>query len=467
MNILIANLKHLYQRRSMLIIELCFGLAAYGILITIISKIGMNISTGFFVATIWILTAGMYITSLPIEILTKPFSYCLPKHRNVPRKFLFSVGIVLSFLWSLVFLFLPDLNLLKAISACISAFSIFTIFYWLGTWITLRIRNMVITFVVFSLIAFIAKTLKINLSLVNTIIQNPFLMLPSAIIVNYSAWKYWGRSNLTRQYCDTLSTCLFGGSINITSTTKAKSVAKLYRKYPDTRCISPYVEDFFVTRINHAGTTNLKKCILGALYKAFGLMFSHLYENWGKLLIIMSLLICFACYVMENKIILIGLILPLSTAFSMHLDIKSNFLFSGGRQERFWSTLTVAAAETLFCSAEILLFAVITKILAMFMPLITIKGHDFTFNIIHLNLSLLPLIIIPIVLITKIIFYKNDGLVLFITMLIGYISFFAVVLLTEYSVINWLTFAAIAIPFSWITFIATLRHLCMRTCLTK
>ena len=138
MSILCVNLKHLYQRRSFWLLGLFFGIVAFGIAMVINEAVTENKHGAFCAPVLWMLFVGTFIAHLPIEVLNKPFSYCLPGHRDIPRKFLFYVGLPLSFLWSLSFLFFPDLNFVKTVLSCLSGFSAFTIFYWLGVWLVFR-----------------------------------------------------------------------------------------------------------------------------------------------------------------------------------------------------------------------------------------------------------------------------------------------------------------------------------------
>ena len=53
---------------------------------------------------------GLLTTVLQKEILTKPVSFCLPGHREIPRQFIFRIGFVVNGLLGLVFLAHPGLD---------------------------------------------------------------------------------------------------------------------------------------------------------------------------------------------------------------------------------------------------------------------------------------------------------------------------------------------------------------------
>jgi uncharacterized membrane protein len=109
MSILTANLKHLYQRRGLWLVYAFFIVPMFLVIIAMLHK--PEAGKGMF--TLFLLLAfiiGFITASLSIEVMNKPFSYCLPGHRKTVRQFIFLIGIAVSLLGSPLFLAYPGLG---------------------------------------------------------------------------------------------------------------------------------------------------------------------------------------------------------------------------------------------------------------------------------------------------------------------------------------------------------------------
>ena len=285
MSILRANIKHLYLRRSFWLLGLVFGAFAFVAAMVITRAVTGNKQGGFSAPVLWILSVGILVATVPIDVLSKPFSYCLPGQRDIPRKFLFFVGLPLSFLWSLSFVFFPDLNVGKTVLVCLSAFSTFTIFYWLGVWLVFRFRNWSVVVAFIPLIMLGNTLLNLSTIITHAIVEGPLPMILSGGLVNLLAWRYWGRSDLARRHCGVLWMGAFD-AWNKKKVLKYKLVrlAEKDNKKPSSMRISSGVERFFVSRISGATTGRLRQYIWGGFYKTFGIMVSQHRQDWMRFL---------------------------------------------------------------------------------------------------------------------------------------------------------------------------------------
>jgi len=471
MSILTANLKHLYQKRSFWFVGLFLGAVAVGILGAINAAIKDNKQGVFCAPVLWMLFVGAFIATLSIDVLTKPFSYGLPSHRNIPRKFLFSVGLPLSFLWSLSFLFFPDLNFAKTTLACLSAFSIFTIFYWLGVWLVFKFRNWSVIIPLIPLVTLGDKPLNISILIVHAIVASPLLMILLGGLVNYLAWSYWGRADLSRQYCGKLWMGAFDGwnKEKMSKFRQAKLVEK-DKKKPGSFRISSNVERFFIFRIDRAETGSLQQYIWGALYKTFGLMISQQRHDWWRFFMLMIPILCFLCYMPGGGKNIIFL-MPGIMVVHMSLGVHSSLIISNGRRQRFWSALTLAVTTGIFVTVVVVLLAIATHLLEGIMPQLTVKGHDFAFKSLNMNFTLIPFLMIPVTLTMGLIFYKKPMLTIVLAIVLFQI-FFAMSIVSKLTIMNWrvqigLMQIIIMLLISWTLFIMTLRYISMRCCLVK
>jgi len=417
MSILSANLKHLYQRRMFWIVGLLLGAGAFAVAAAIAEAVARNKSGAFCGPALWMFPFGILIATLPVDVLTKPFIYCLPGHGNVPRKFLFSIGLCLSFLWSLSFLFFPGLNPAQTALACLSAFATLTVSYWFGAWIVFRYRSWPGFLGFFPLLMLANMWLNISTPFVHAIVANPLPMILLGALANVLAWRYWSRPGLARRYCGQLWMNAFDGwdKEKVSKLQKAR-LAEKDKKKPNSIRISPAVEEFFLSRIRRADTAGLSQYLWGGLYNTFGLMISRQRQNWINSLLIMVPLLCFLCY-MPGRGKNIIFILPGIMAAFMSLNVHSSLLISGGRRERFWTALTLAAASAVLVTLLLIFLAVLTILLAPLLPEFTIKGENFIFHPLTIALFFLPLVIVPFTLIVGLVFPGKGGLALILAMI--------------------------------------------------
>lgn len=471
MNILMANLKHLYQKRSFWFVGLIYGVFAFGVIRVIARAITRNKQGAFSAPVLWMFFISVLIVSLPIDILTKPFSSCLPGHRKIPRKFLFCIGLVLSFLWSLSFLFYPDLNIVKTILACLSAFSIFTIFYWLGAWFVSKVRNWSAVFAILPLIMLGNELLNMSAIVENAIVESPLPMILLGGIVNFLAWNYWGRSNLARQYCGKLWMGAFDAwNKEKMSRYRLARLAKKDKKKPNLTMMSPCVEGFFVSRISGAETGSLQQYIWGALYKSFGITVSQYRRDWMRFFMLMLPILCFLCYFPGGGKNII-FVMPGLMVAQMSLRVYSSLLICGGRRQRFWSALTLAAATGVFVTIVVAILAISTNLLAGIMPQLIIRGHEFTFDALNMNYSLVPFMMIPVTFTIGLIFHKKPMLAILFVMVVFQIVF-AMSIIGEATIMNVRIqieqrHIIIMLLISWTLFITTLRYISTRCCLVS
>jgi len=139
MSILTVNLKHLYQRRGLWLVYVFLG---FIIFLCIAAALDHAVPKGQFMGFVLLsFMIGLLAGVLPLEVVTKPFSYCLPGHRKTVRQFIFLVGTAVNFLGSLLFLMYPGLRFWQLALVPCSALFAGLIFYWLGIGYAFAIRT--------------------------------------------------------------------------------------------------------------------------------------------------------------------------------------------------------------------------------------------------------------------------------------------------------------------------------------
>lgn len=470
MNILAANLKHLYQRKSFWLIWLYFGAVALGIIGTIIRAALEGRQITFIAPIMWMFFFGIIMASLPIEILTKPFSYCLPGHNKIPRKLLFSIGLTLSFLWSLTFFLHPDLNIIEAVLACLATASLYSVFYWTGVWIVSRFIRWQVAFTLLVIMA-LEPYWSLSARIEHTIINSSFIVVILGVIVNFLAWKYWGRDDLARKYCGRLWMGMFdnwdkGKVVNM----KLAMAAEKYRKKKDPIRTSSGIDDFFISRISTSEAVNLRQYTWGNLYRNVWILISQFKNDFIRFFIILIPVVCFLCYVPKGPGSIIFLMAG-AMAAQMNLGVYSGLLICGGRCQRFWSALVLAIVTTILAVSWPTFFAAVTHLIVGVMPQLTVKGQEFAFEALNMKMFVIPLFMIPVIFIMNLIFYKNHILKMFIVMIL-FMGIFGGVIVGSLVIMNTpvrikFVYLAAAVPLAWAVFISVLRYTCMRGCLVK
>lgn len=460
MSILIANLKHLYQKKINWLIIPLLCLFAFRTPVGIIEFDKSKDPFDLIILLFWLFFTTMFLTTLIVETLPKPFSYCLPGHKSIPRKLLFMIGFSLSFLLSLVFLFNSEGNQLQIFLNFLSAFSALIIIYWLSVWIVAT--NHKIGLLIIPLMYFM-ETRNFMLSTITDIVENPLLLIPMAIATNFLAWKYWGRPNLAREYFDR-------PTVNNSRKFINAKLTETFRKKPHSITTPSFIENLFISQIARAKSGSLKKYAQGLFYETIGLMLSEKRRFWITFsIVILPLLYCISYFPNDLNTILCCIFL-LITLSNVDLRVQSNLLISGGRKERFYSALTLAIT----ISAAIALLALLAQILHTTLPAPTFLASERKLALNNSNpliLYSLPQLIIPLSLTISILYQLKRTparlLIIAIFAVTFIIAFFPLFVSGNWTTTNWLIFAAIAIPFTWAIFIATLRYITTRTCLTK
>lgn len=464
MTALQANLKHLYQKRSFWLLGLFLGVFAAFITISIAD----GKKSSFSALCMWVFIFGVFIGTLPIDVLTKPFSYCLAGHRKIPRKFLFYIGLAISFLWSVISLLYPAPSAGRAVLVCISIFFTGTIFYWFGVWIVFRFRGWGNAMGLFPLAIFGGGLLDFHIIIEHLIVENSFLIIVLGVVVNLLSWAYWGNKNLARKYCGVMWMGAFDAwNKEKMSKFKQAKLAEKDKKKPNSMRISSGVEGFFISRISGAETGTLAQHIWGSLYKSFGVIISLGREECVQFLIMALPLLCFFGYMSGGGNIIF--FIPGMMVVQLSLHVRSNLLISGGRRERFWSALTLAATTAILITFLVTFFAALTMPLKLILPELTIKGYTVAFNALNINLFFIPLFMIPVAFTIGLIFYKKPILVMIFVMMIFIFMFTSEIFRPHHNQLIQIGPIHIIIMLlsSWAVFVAVLRHICMRRCLVS
>jgi len=189
-----------------------------------------------------------------------------------------------------------------------------------------------------------------------------------------------------------------------------------------------------------------------------------------RFLILILPILCFLCYMPAGGKNII-LMMPGLMVIYMSLWVHSSLSITAGRRQRFWSALALAATVTILITLAVTLLAIITQLLEMVMPPLTVKGHEFTFSALNINYSVMPILMIPLMYTIALIFHKKPILTMFFAMIVFQVFFITSIVsnlkIRNYPVHITPMHIAIMLPLVWAIFITTLRRISMKACLTN
>ncbi|AQT67511.1 hypothetical protein STSP2_00659 [Anaerohalosphaera lusitana] len=445
--ILKANLKHLYQRRAMWFFWIIGGMFTVAIAGWIITEKEQG---AFALPALWMFVAGVLLSVPPLEVMTKPFSYCLPGHRTIPRKFLFTVNFMLGFLWSLVFLAYPDLSFSTGLFTVLGAFSLFTIAFWAGVLDRIYLRNKTVLLLA---VLFVWLPLQeLGAAVLYFTVVFPWMLISAGIFINYLIWRHLQLADLPRRYCSARQV-----ELGIQAESKKNNVNEALKEEQASsylKGICNDVDNFFLRRIRES--IGVRRYLLGNIYRIFGPIFlKSRFKAWACLLWL--IVVIYLGYMGPASSILF--FMPVIMAASLNLGVHSGLLVCNGRGERLWSALTGAVVFGLFVTFVLFLIAAFTKLLSPVMPTFNSNEEVYSFAPLDPRYCLMTLSLIPIGYIGQLIFPRRQMLQMMpaIAVLIFGASFFVPFAGDSFPLLG---LTAVVMGGSWGVFVVVLRYVC-------
>jgi hypothetical protein len=461
MSILTVNLKHLYQRRAIWVVYAFLGLSAFWGVVA--PKDHPGAGKGQYIGLVALaFVIGFLVAALPIEVVIKPFSYCLPGHRKVARKFIFSVGAVINLLGSLLFLRYPGLNSWQLALVVCSAFFAGLIFYWLGVGLAFGTRNLAAVIGFLPLVIFGGGFLGLHVIIEHAIVENPFVLILAGVLSSVVVWFWLGDARLARRYCAVLWVGFFD-AWNRDKLQKYRRVRAAIKWDKLKKHPSPWVETFFLGRMNGCGYFGTGRYIWGALYTAFPIALPQWKPSLSGLFVAL-LMVCFLGYTGPGINILF--VMPALIIAQMRLPVYSSMLISGGRNERYRGAMTLVITQALLITTLVTIMAVLSVLLATIMPDIALRGITFAFHAMIIELFFVPLLMIPIVFTVQLIFYRKP-IFMVLSIMLAFMLLFVTGTIWHKQLRAMIDPTSIAslVVLSWVLFLLVLRYICMRRCL--
>ena len=461
MSILSVNLKHLYQRRGLWLVYAILAVAIFWVFVTPLVR-SPEAAKGQYVGPVVVaFLVGLLATLLQIEVLSKPFSYCLPGHRWVLRKYVFGVAVPVSILCSMLFLAYPGLNSWALLVVLCSAFFAQFTFYLAGAVLAESIRGAVVVIGLLPPAVLIAEGFfDLHILLERIIIGGGHLVISVGILSSIAAWLWLGRAGLARKHCSVP----WIGFMDIFNKEKLMRYqnARLgtkrgrFRKHP-----RPWVEKWFLERMERYDYRGPGRFFWGALYCTSALVVSR----WQNILLFLPVFAIMFGYVGQAAVFSL-IMLPAMLVMGRQPPVYSTMLISGGRRRRYTTTLWLAVTDASLLCMGTLVISGLSILLARFMPAFVLEGKTFSFRPIDPLVAIVPLLFLPFASTMQLVFHRMPFLLFGALMLPVYVAVFLAFGLRERveHLVNPLSVVSLLVV-SWGVFQLVLRRICFKWCL--
>jgi hypothetical protein len=463
---LTANLKHLYQRRGMLLLYVLLAVMSLPLYMMAFARSTRGIDPGVF-AFPWLIVflVGSYCSDHVVGILNCPLSFCLPGHQKAARRFLAILGVALSAVIALVFLVYPGLAGPTRLIALVAAFCVNLTCYGFGAAMrTTKSRAKGALAAALAgwiwVLILAAMYFDFHVAVVNAIVEGSLALMGVCLALCGLIWLRWGNRDVARQVCANPQISVFGAWNPEKGRRMAQ--ARWASTIPRTG-VAPLSERLFLARMAAHPALSAGRSVWGGLYAAFGgggivrgkgLAFMPLFL--GLYLGYLGLNAPWAIFVLVSFVA--GTTGILSCLYST-LPVPS------GRRERFLIGIAAAIAASLAIVACLGGMVLLTHLIAPLAPAVNLKGEVFSFRPVQPWGLWIPLVVVPAAQAVRLMWPRMWPLaiiVLFTVCMPAIIGASAAG--THEGLLLGLTLpVAVAIPtISWSVFLAVLRRVCFR-----
>jgi hypothetical protein len=359
MRVLLVNLKPFYQCRALWLISplgvpLLLFFVSFGFQMRTIA-LGAKIGRGTYFMGMGLacglgLALGLVVACVQMEVLSKPFSFCLPAHRAASRRLVLLFGLIVG---PVIWLIWPA----KDVSASLSPV------YFSGVGVTAYFVGASAGFLFQNTVGVSMVGIILSLSLpsygflLDRYAPTGLAVTPASTTITailgamsgVAVWRWLGRTDLFRRRCGRPRL-----SLSESWSPAAREKHRLARASTKTRPVLPPNADGFLLRLSmRSAEGSVAKYVWGMLY---AWLLPGAGGRWRLVWIGLWSLISGACawcvppigiYLISASL-LVGWPVP-------NLSLSSPLLISGGRRERFLKTLIVIVSLGAMMTVGVLL----------------------------------------------------------------------------------------------------------------
>jgi hypothetical protein len=463
MDILIANLKHLYQRRVLWMVYAFLGFWCFMAIGQWMHQpeAGSGETTAVVIAAV---VAGWIAAEMQMGVLVKPFAFCMPGHRQAVRKFVLSIAMMMGLAGSLVFSFYPGLRESHLAAVLCSAFFAILATCMITAWLGFNLRRTSAATGLILVLLLGSRFFDLPVRLEQAIVESPSQTIIVGSLLALAAWVRLGNRDFARCRClrpwiglgDTFS------RERLLQVERARLEASRRKGYGDHP--RPWVENLFMGRMMRQRAFSRARFVWGQMYVTFGLALSGWTSMWVPVLMI-SLFMGLGRWGIWG----IWTMVMVGTAIPSRPALYSKMLVAGGRRERFYSTLAVTIASafslTLLGGAAIL----VSILLANILPELAVKGVQLQYHVIDTRMLYLPLVCVPLAAAVRLIFYPSIVIVVVVLVMLFYapVMIFSFASRDELPNVPSPAIVLALASLCWLAFALILSRLATRRCLVR
>jgi len=452
MGILTVNLKHLYQPRGVWfghLIILC------GVPIALFPLFFTQFDDRYLLYLLISFWTGVFVGNMQKGVLTKPFSFCLPGHRRIPKLFIFWIGGVVNLILGCVFLLYPGLSFPYVLMTILAGGFVGMILYFYGVCIPLLGLKR-LSWGIYLLLILGAIFFKWDKVVQNMIISWPIPTILASGLVCVWFWRLFGRDSLARRHCGRLVFGEFDSSLKAQKYRQAQADRNL------TAAKAKFFErlhEFFLRRMNRYEFLGKGRYVWGNLYMVFGRGFGtwQMTDVLASCALISFLVLFFGFVGKGEGVNLLFVILALGV-LSLDLLPYRSMLFPAGRAEKYFSTLVLAVIITFLAGVLTLALTGISVLLETLLPEFGLSYHGMDIGLFYIFLLVIPIALSCAVAFPRNIIVKIIFVVVFMQ---GWIISAVVLKQPLMDVIGPVGVVGL-VALCWIGFLVVLHYVCMR-----
>jgi hypothetical protein len=466
MNILRANLKHLYQCRGLWYWYVILLFVTPAALMPLWSQDNEKF-VGYLILSFF---AALVVVGLQKEILSKPFSFCLPGHCKIPRRFIFIIGGVINAVFGLVFLAHTQLQFPYVLLVICAGGFMGMFFYFVGVWGMFPMRNTVALIGLLPLVVFAGGFFELYKPLEAMIIYFPVQTIIVGLLICWLSWRWLGQEGLARRYCGQMVMGI-ADNWNVEKFRKYREAKVVSKTAMGRTAFADRLNHFFMTKMRISGFFTLGQYIWGHVYMVIGRgLSSSLFSPWVVIVPLFMLMGYFPVFPGREDISMANFlfIVPVFSTVILNLLPYSNILLPAGRSKKYYGAITsgfvIGAVTTVLLAVVSILSVPLERIL----PDIVLKGHTLGYNAMNIKYCFVTLSLIPASLVVATLFPRGAIVrTIFVIMVMYAWMFFGILRPPILSKVfeSGLSLAAGLIILSWAVFLMVLRYVCMRRCL--
>jgi hypothetical protein len=400
MRILLANLKHLYQRRY-----LWFGYAYVGFLLFLPSSDRDSQET---FALVWLGTvfSGILVGGTSREVINKPFVRCLPGHPPAVRRVVFLTGLAVSLLGGTLFMSRYRIAIWGSPAIFCAAVCLSMSIYLAGAdvllipWTTKGPPGGILFGALFGTAMVLGTHL--HTLFAPLIIRHPLWTILSGVLIGSAVWLQMGLREWSRE--------LFSIGLRFWASNKEREkYTALERRYAKGAAASAATEAFFAGRMGRCPDYSTGRYIWGTLYTKVG----NLAAWWEWLVLAFIVATVVSLYTGWGSI-LVFLWVSWMVVPQTWPPLHSVMLVPAGRRERFLAVVSLAAAIAGIVGLYAAVVATMSVPLSMLIPEFEIWDMSLACRLVPPATVAVPLIAVPLLATFFVLFPKRLHLVVFV-----------------------------------------------------